>query len=143
LQLREDTGKYLQFLRENNEKPTRKFCRLGKDTNTVDDIRQIQRPGGGEFRTDEERAEHVRTFYVNLFFFSYADLRSTIAFIETNDLLDFNNQNRNLNMIRYRITVLCVGDSFGTKCKDDLTDWLLAEAQGKELYLGFEHKIVF
>jgi hypothetical protein len=77
------------------------------------------------------------------FFFSYADLRSTIAFIETNDLLDFNNHNRNLNMIRYRITVLCVGDSFGTKCKDDLTDWLLAEAQGKELYLGFEHKIVF
>ncbi len=65
------------------------------------------------------------------FFASYADLRSTIAFIETNDLLDFNNQNRNLNMIRYRITVLCVGDSFGTKCKDDLTDWLLAEALGK------------
>jgi hypothetical protein len=67
LQLREDTGKYIQFLRDNNEKPTRKFCRLGKDTNTVDDIRQIQRPGGGEFRNDDERAEHVRTFYVNLY----------------------------------------------------------------------------
>ncbi len=67
------------------------------------------------------------------FFFPYADLQSTIAFIETNDLLDFNNQNRNLNMIRYRITVLCVGDSFGTKCKDDLTDLFPAEAQGKNL----------
>jgi hypothetical protein len=67
MQLREDTGKYIQFLRENNEKPTRKFCRLGRDTNTVDDIRQIQRPGGGEFGSDEERAEHVRAFYVNLY----------------------------------------------------------------------------
>jgi hypothetical protein len=47
MKLREDTGKYIQFLRENNEKPTRKFCRLGKDINTVDDIRQIQRSGGG------------------------------------------------------------------------------------------------
>ena len=67
MQLREDTGKYIQFLRENNEKPTRKFCKLGRDINTVDDIRQIQRPGGGEFASDEERAEHVRTFYVNLY----------------------------------------------------------------------------
>ncbi len=78
-----------------------------------------------------------------MFFFSYADLRSTIAFIETNNLLDFNNQNRNLNMIRYLITVLCVGDSFGTKCKDDLTDWLLAEAQGKKIVSRFRTQVVF
>jgi len=65
--LKEDTSKYMQFLRENNEKPTRKFCKLGKNTNTVDDIRQIQKPGGGEFRTDEERAEYVRSFYANLY----------------------------------------------------------------------------
>jgi hypothetical protein len=44
--LRDDTNKYVAFLRQNNEKPTRKFCRLGKDCNTVDDIAQIQKPGG-------------------------------------------------------------------------------------------------
>ncbi len=65
--LREETGKYMQFLRENNEKPTRKFCKLGKNTNTVDDIRQVQKPGGGEFSTDEERSEHIRNFYETLY----------------------------------------------------------------------------
>ncbi len=65
--LKDDTSKYIQFLRENNEKPTRKFCKLGKNTNTVDDIRQIQRPGGGEFRTDDERGEYVQSFYANLY----------------------------------------------------------------------------
>ena len=44
--LRDDRNKYVAFLRQNNEKPTRKFCRLGKDCNTVDDIAQIQKPGG-------------------------------------------------------------------------------------------------
>ncbi len=65
--LRDDTNKYVTFLRQNNEKPTRKFCRLGKDCNTADDIAQIQKPGGGGFDTDEDRAEHVRNFYVNLY----------------------------------------------------------------------------
>jgi hypothetical protein len=46
LRLREDTNKYIKFLKQNNEKPTKKFCRLGKDCNTVDDIAQIQKPGG-------------------------------------------------------------------------------------------------
>ncbi len=41
--IREETGKYMSFLRANNEKPTRKFCKLGKECNTVDDIAQIDR----------------------------------------------------------------------------------------------------
>ena len=45
--VREETSKYVNFLKANNEKPTRKFCRLGKDCSTVDDIAQIQKPGGG------------------------------------------------------------------------------------------------
>ena len=45
--VREETSKYVNFLKTNNEKPTRKFCRLGKDCSTVDDIAQIQKPGGG------------------------------------------------------------------------------------------------
>ena len=65
--IREDTNKYMVFLKANNEKPTSKFCKLGRDCNTVDDIAQIQKPGGGEFANDNERAEHVRQFYVNLY----------------------------------------------------------------------------
>ncbi len=65
--VREETGKYVNFLRANNEKPTRKFCKLGKECSTVDDIAQIEKPGGGAFRSDEERAKHVRNFYVNLY----------------------------------------------------------------------------
>jgi hypothetical protein len=30
LKLREETNKYIRFLKENNEKATRKFCKLGK-----------------------------------------------------------------------------------------------------------------
>jgi hypothetical protein len=65
--VREETGKYMSFLRANNEKPTRKFCKLGKECNTVDDIAQIEKPGGGAFKSEQERAEHVRNFYVNLY----------------------------------------------------------------------------
>jgi len=45
--VREDTSKYMQFFKANNEKPTGTFCKLGRDCNTVDDIAQIQKPGGG------------------------------------------------------------------------------------------------
>jgi hypothetical protein len=65
--IREETGKYMSFLRANNEKPTRKFCKLGKECNTVDDIAQIEKPGGGAFTFERDRAEHVRSFYVNLY----------------------------------------------------------------------------
>ncbi len=65
--IREETNKYVKFLQANNEKPTRKFCRLGKSCSTVDDIAQIEKPGGGPFSKDEDRAEHVRSFYVNLY----------------------------------------------------------------------------
>jgi hypothetical protein len=40
---------------------------MGKNSTTVDDIAQIQKPGGGEFENDKERAEHVRNFYENLY----------------------------------------------------------------------------
>jgi len=65
--IREEANKYVAFLRANNEKPTSRFCKLGKDCSTVDDMAQIQRPGGGVFEKEEDRAEHVRSFYVNLY----------------------------------------------------------------------------
>jgi hypothetical protein len=40
----------MNFLRANNEKPTRKFCKLGKECSTVDDLAQIEKPGGGDLR---------------------------------------------------------------------------------------------
>ena len=54
-------------MNEQNEKATKKFCSVGKSVNTVDDIGQIQKPGGGEFRDEKERGEHVKEFYSNLY----------------------------------------------------------------------------
>ena len=64
---REETDKYVRYLIENNEKPTRDFCSLGKSKSTVDDISQIQKTGGGNFESDKERGEHIRLFYSNLY----------------------------------------------------------------------------
>jgi len=61
-ELREETNKYLRFLIDNNEKPTRKFCSIGKCKNSVDDIEQIEKPGGGIFETNEGRSEHIKKF---------------------------------------------------------------------------------
>ncbi len=36
-----ETDKYLEFLRENNKKSTKDFCKLGKNVSTVDNIDQI------------------------------------------------------------------------------------------------------
>ncbi len=66
-QLREKTDKYVQFLLDNNEKATRKFCAIGKNVSSVDDISQIQKNGGGVFQTPDDRAEHIRKFYENLY----------------------------------------------------------------------------
>jgi len=64
---REETDKYVRYLIENNEKPTRDFCSLGKSKSTVHDIKQIQKTGGGNFESDKESSEHIRLFYSNLY----------------------------------------------------------------------------
>ncbi len=66
-QLRVETNKYIKFLNDNNEKATRKFCKLGKTCSAVDDIEQIQGVGGRIFGSQAERAEHIRSFYENLY----------------------------------------------------------------------------
>ncbi len=47
LEIKAETDKYLEFLRENNEKPTKGFCKLGKKFSTVDDIDGRGGRGGG------------------------------------------------------------------------------------------------
>jgi hypothetical protein len=65
-ELKKETDKYLEFLRENNEKPTRGFCKLGKNVSTVDDIDQILDADGNAFPNIESREKHITGFYRNL-----------------------------------------------------------------------------
>jgi hypothetical protein len=95
--VREETGKYINFLRANNEKPTRKFCRLGKECSTVDDIAQIEKPGGGKFRTEEERAEHVRSFYVNLYKKKIDRVLEIESFFDNDEWEKLNREGRKLS----------------------------------------------
>jgi hypothetical protein len=66
-ELKKETDKYLEFLRENNEKPTRGFCKLGKNVSTVDDIDQILNADGNAFTSIEGREKHITGFYRNLY----------------------------------------------------------------------------
>ncbi len=66
-ELKKETDKYLEFLRENNEKPTRGFCKLGKNVSTVDDIDQILDADGNAFSNLEGREKHITGFYRNLY----------------------------------------------------------------------------
>ncbi len=67
LELKKETDNYLEFLRENNENPTRGFCKLGKNVSTVDDIEQILDGDGNAFTSIEEREKHITGFYRNLY----------------------------------------------------------------------------
>ncbi len=67
LELKAETDKYLEFLRENNEKPTRGFCKLGKNVSTVDDIEQILDNDGNAFPDADAREKHITGFYKNLY----------------------------------------------------------------------------
>jgi hypothetical protein len=67
LELKAETDKYLEFLRANNEKPTRGFCKLGKNVSTVDDIEQIFDNDGNAFPDADAREKHITGFYRNLY----------------------------------------------------------------------------
>ncbi|MFN9910048.1 MAG: hypothetical protein ACK56F_28685, partial [bacterium] len=56
-----------EFLRENNEKPTKGFCKLGKNVSTVDDIEQILDSDGNAFPNAEAREKHITGFYRTLY----------------------------------------------------------------------------
>jgi exonuclease III len=66
-EIKAETDKYLEFLRQNNEKPTRGFCKLGKNVSTVDDIEQILDNEGKMFNSAEDREMHITGFYRNLY----------------------------------------------------------------------------
>jgi hypothetical protein len=66
-ELKRETDKYLEFLRKNNEKPTKGFCKLGKNVSTVDDIDQILDADGNAFPNLEGREKHITGFYRHLY----------------------------------------------------------------------------
>ncbi len=66
-ELKRETDKNLEFLRENNEKPTKGFCKLGKNVSTVDDIVQILDADGNAFPNLKGREKHITGFYRHLY----------------------------------------------------------------------------
>jgi hypothetical protein len=49
-------------LRENNEKPTKGFCKLGRNVSTVDEFDQILDTEGNAFISLENREKHITAF---------------------------------------------------------------------------------
>ena len=66
-ELRQRASKYREFVIQNNEKPTRAFCLLGKENNVLDDIDMIQDDDGNDFVNNESRKEYIRKYYENLY----------------------------------------------------------------------------
>ncbi len=67
IQLRERAEKYREFVLNNNEKPTKAFCLLGKENNVAGDIDQIKGNNGETFENEESRKEYIRKFYSDLY----------------------------------------------------------------------------
>jgi hypothetical protein len=67
LGLKERAVKFREFLDANNEKASKAFCKLSKEGGLCDDISQIGDVNGEDFNTDNERNEHIRGFYENLY----------------------------------------------------------------------------
>ena len=66
-ELKERARKYKEFLLVNNEKPTRAFCLLGKETNLLDDMSQIKDKDGNCFADRKAREEYIRKYYQGLY----------------------------------------------------------------------------
>ena len=67
IQLRERAEKYREFVLNNNGKPSKAFCLLGKENNVAGDIDQIKDNDGENFENEDERKEYIRLFYSNLY----------------------------------------------------------------------------
>jgi len=67
LQLRERAEKYREFVLNNNEKPSKAFCLLGKENNVAGEIDQIKDNNGRSFDSEQERKEYIREFYSRLY----------------------------------------------------------------------------
>ncbi len=65
--LKDRANKFRDFIITNNEKPTKAFCLLGKESNLVDDIDQIKNEFGGDFGSEQARKSYIRKFYADLY----------------------------------------------------------------------------
>ena len=65
--LKRRAGKFMEFLEQNNEKPTSIFYQLGKEKGGDDDTTQIRDNYGNQFKTTKKRDEHISKFYGELY----------------------------------------------------------------------------
>jgi len=65
--LKRKADKYKEFILDNNEKPTRAFCLLGKENNLLDDMEQIKDQDNLNFETENDRKEYIRKYYETLY----------------------------------------------------------------------------
>ncbi len=67
LRLKEGAVKFREFLESNNEKINKAFCKLSKEGGLCDDTAQICDTDGGVFGNSNDRSEHIRKYYENLY----------------------------------------------------------------------------
>jgi hypothetical protein len=90
LRLKEGAVKFREFLENNNEKINKAFCKLSKEGGLCDDIAQICDGNGGAFRNSNDRSEHIREYYENLYKKRVDNLLGIEDFLKGgNDLLDW------------------------------------------------------
>jgi exonuclease III len=67
LRLKEGAVKFREFLDNNNEKINKAFCKLSKEGGLRDDTAQICDNDGEAFELSNDRSEHIRKYYENLY----------------------------------------------------------------------------
>jgi hypothetical protein len=67
LDLKRRAGKFREFFNSNNERPTKMFCRLGKEKCGDDDTEQIRDSDGKNFKNSNDRGKYIGDFYSNLY----------------------------------------------------------------------------
>ncbi len=65
--LKEKANKYQDFICKNNERPTRAFCLLGKESNVVDDITLIKDENNLPFLNEKARSTYIKGYYSDLY----------------------------------------------------------------------------
>ena len=67
LDLKRRAGKYREFFMANNERPSKIFCKMGKEKSGDDDTAQIRDDEGKSFVTKEKRGEYIGGYYGKLY----------------------------------------------------------------------------
>jgi hypothetical protein len=65
--LKQRANKFRDFLRVNNEKATKAFCKLSKEGGYSDDIYKIRKESGEAFNNNTDRGRHIEEYYGGIY----------------------------------------------------------------------------